>query len=49
MGMHERRSGDYEYDIEVLPLVTTDVQWKQPRSEGCALRSASAIESAGHC
>jgi hypothetical protein len=21
MGMHERRSGEYEYDIEVLPLV----------------------------
>jgi hypothetical protein len=21
MGMHERRSGEYEYDIEVVPLV----------------------------
>ena len=21
MGMHERRSGEYEYDIDVLPLV----------------------------
>jgi hypothetical protein len=46
MGMHERWSGEYEYDIDVLPLVP-------PMSNGnsheakVAPRSASAIESSG--
>jgi hypothetical protein len=45
--MHERWSGEYEYDIEVLPLVPPMSNWKQPRSEGCAPHSAAAIESSG--
>ena len=49
MGMHERWSGEYRVRHRSSTARTADVEWKQPRSEGCALRSASAIESTGLC
>jgi hypothetical protein len=42
MGMHERRSGEYEYDFEVVPLVPVvrqNMVWREPHRPSAQSRS----------
>jgi hypothetical protein len=49
MGMHQRRSGEYEDDIEVLPLVPPMSNGNSHEAKVARFDRRPAIESTGLC